>query len=603
MTWLYLALFSNFLLAVVFVLDKILVKKVFSPLNYALVIGGLSGLALFLLPLVDFAGLNPTILAAAILSGVFSIGGIYFYFKVLSEHEISWVIPLLFGVSIPIITFILSRFFLGEILSSVQIFAFGTLLGGGFILSLSRQYKFYSILMLLIAGIFLSLELVFLKFVFNHVNFISGYVLSRLGGFSAGLALFFAFYRKKISELHFRRSYSNRGIGLVIFKQFLSFIGNLTLVLAISLGNLTLINGIRGARYPFVFLLALFLAKKWPNIMDEPLSFWPILRKSTAILLIIFGVLILLIQPAQTPGAKIWGVDFSDLYSKQVGLNSREVLPAILNDLKVKNFRLNAHWSEIEKNEGQYDFSELDFQISEIKKSGGKIILALGKRLPRWPECHEPNWTKQLTTNNQQQSLLKYVETTVNRYKDNPAVWAWQVENEPFLWGFGECPKVDDELLDEEIALVKNLDNTRPIILTDSGEFGLWHRAYKRSDIFGTTMYRVVHSRLFGDNFKYPLGPDFFKTKVAIMESLFAKKEIINIELQAEPWLSKRPPDVPLEEQLKAFDINQFKENIEYARQVGFEKNYLWGIEWIYWMKKEQNHPEFWNYAKELFKI
>lgn len=149
---------------------------------------------------------------------------------------------------------------------------------------------------------------------------------------------------------------------------------------------------------------------------------------------------------------------------------------------------------------------------------------------------------------------------------------------------------------------MRKLDYLRPIILTDSGEFGLWFRTYKRADIFGTTMYRVVQSRFLPiGNFKYPLGPDFFKIKDAIMENLFGKKEIINIELQAEPWLKKRPPDISIEEQLKAFSLDQFKENIEYARQVGFEKNYLWGAEWWYWMKQKQGHREFWEEAKKLF--
>ena len=114
-------------------------------------------------------------------------------------------------------------------------------------------------------------------------------------------------------------------------------------------------------------------------------------------------------------------------------------------------------------------------------------------------------------------------------------------------------------------------------------------------------MYRVVYSNLLGDYLKYPLGPDYFKTKAAITENLFGKKEIINIELQAEPWLQKRPSDVALEEQLKVFSLEQFKENIEYAKAVGFEKNYLWGIEWAYWMKTKQNHPEFWDEARKLF--
>ena len=616
MNWLYLVIFSNFLFAIVFALDKILVKKIFSPLKYALVIGAFEGLAVVLIPFVDFVLPQNSIIFLAFLSGFCLGAGLYFYFKALLENEASWVAPLLFGVFTPIVTFVFGHFFLSETLTFFQALAFILLLVGGFVISFSRQYKLSSVFYLVIAAIFISLGYVFLKIIFNNTNFISGYILSRLGGFMTAVVVFLAVYGRGfklkkfsgagINSINFEKAKKliwNYLWGLVVLKQFLAFVANIILLYAVSIGNLTLVNGLGGIRYAFLIILAAFMARKWPNLMGEQISFWSIFRKSIAILLIIFGVLILLIQPAQTPGAKIWGVDFSSLYSKELGLDSRNVLIAVINDLKVKNFRLNAHWSEIEKTEGVYDFSELDFQINEIEKSGGKIILAIGKRLPRWPECHEPEWINDYEIEMKNNALLKYIEAVVSRYKNNPAIWAWQIENEPFLWGFGECPKVDDEFLGQEIVLVKKLDSSRPIILTDSGEFGLWFKAYKRADIFGTTMYRVVWTRIMpGDGYlKYPLEPEFFKIKTRIMEMFFGKKPIIGIELQAEPWLKKRPPEIPLEEQLKVFDLNQFKENIEYAKSVGFEKNYLWGIEWMYWMKEKQNHPEFWDEAKKLF--
>ena len=624
MPWLYIAISSHFIFALVFILDKILVKKVFSPLNYVLVIGGLSSLSLFLLPFVDFSNLNGMVLATALLSGVFSIIGIYFYFKILLKYEASWVVPLLFGVFVPIVTFILSRFFLGEILSSVQFAAFTILIIGGFILSFGRKYNFHSILILLIAGIFLSLELVFLKSAFNHVDFISGYILSRFGGFLAGFIIFLIFYRKRLTEFsggNIRNYISNsyRGIGLVLFKQFLSLVGNLILVFSVSIGNLTLINGLGGIRYSFVFFLAIFFSRKWPAVMEEPLNFWMLVKKSIAIIFIMSGVLILLLEPVETPGAKSWGATFTTLYSRELGLNEKDVLIAALDDLKIKEFRVVAYWSQIEEQKGQYDFSDLDFQIESIASRGGKIILAVGERLPRWPECHIPDWASEQEpvgfirqvvkqfphyekAEEFQGALLGYIEATVNRYKNNSAIWAWQLENEPFLIGFGECPYVDDELIDKEIDLMKRLDSARPLILTDSGEFGMWFRAYKRADIFGTTMYRVVLSRLIPiGHFKYPLDPDFFKIKLGIMEMFWGKKPIVGVELQAEPWLLKRPPLVSLDEQLKAFSFEQFKENIGYAREAGFEKNFLWGLEWWYWMKEKQGHPEFWEEARKLF--
>ncbi len=611
MNWLYLAIFSHFLFAVVFALDKILIKKIVSPLKYALIVGAFEGLVVILIPFVDFVLPQNSIIILAFLSGFCLSIGLYFYFKTLLNNEASWVAPLLFGALVPITTYIFSRIFLNETLTFFQAVAFILLLIGGFIISFNRRYKLSSVFYIIISAVFIALGFVFLKIVFNNTNFISGYILSRLGGFLVAIIVYLVVYGR---GLRFKQIYEekiglgktkefiwNQLNGLVVSKQFLAFVANIILLYTVSIGNLTLVNGLGGVRYAFLIILAVFMAKKWPSLMDEKLSFWIILRKAIAVLLIIFGVLILLIQPAKTPGAKIWGADFSALYAKQLGLDYQETLSAMINDLKIKEFRLSAHWSEIEKTEGNYDFSELDYQIEAIEKSDGKIILAVGKRLPRWPECHEPDWIKNEKLNIKNKKLLEYVEAVINRYKNNPAIWAWQVENEPFLWGFGECPLMDDEFLDEEISLVKRLDEIRPIILTDSGEFGRWQGVYKRTDIFGTTMYRVVESRFLPvGNFEYPLGQDYFKIKAGIMESLFGKKPIINIELQAEPWLKKRPSEVPIEEQLSVFDIGQFRENIEYAEKVGFERNYLWGPEWWYWMK-EKGHPEFWEEARGLF--
>ena len=53
---------------------------------------------------------------------------------------------------------------------------------------------------------------------------------------------------------------------------------------------------------------------------------------------------------------------------------------------------------------------------------------------------------------------MRTITETINRYKDNQAIKAWQVENEPFLKGFGECPKLDKEFLDnaEEFTVVSS---------------------------------------------------------------------------------------------------------------------------------------------------
>lgn len=47
-------------------------------------------------------------------------------------------------------------------------------------------------------------------------------------------------------------------------------------------------------------------------------------------------------------------------------------------------------------------------------------------------------------------------------------------------------------------------------------------------------------------------------------------------------------------------NISQFKENIDYAKAVGFPENYLWGAEWWYWLKVKHNDPRYWQEVKKL---
>lgn len=304
--------------------------------------------------------------------------------------------------------------------------------------------------------------------------------------------------------------------------------------------------------------------------------------------------------PAAEPD---FGVTFSKKQALLYKLDWRKTYEEILDDLKVQIIRLPAYWNEIEPEEGNYDFSDLDWQVNEARKRSVRIILAVGLRLPRWPECHSPEWaqiqkSKIKNQNEFKEFLLKYIEVVINHYKQFDNIAAWQVENEPFLSGFGECPEPDAKLLDKEIALVKSLDS-RPVLITDSGELGDWFRSYRRADIFGTTMYRKVWSDKVGF-FKYPLPPAFFWLRQGAVNFFFGKKPVIGVELQAEPWGPIQAYDMGAGEAKNFFSLREMLEHIDYSRRVGLPQNYLWGVEWWAWMKNV-GHPQYWNLAKTIF--
>ena len=292
------------------------------------------------------------------------------------------------------------------------------------------------------------------------------------------------------------------------------------------------------------------------------------------------------------------GVTFSARYAGDIGLDWKQAFIATLDDLKIKKIRVPVYWDLVEKNEGQYDYSDIDWQLQEARKRNAEIVLVVGQKVPRWPECAIPAWAS-VSDAKRKSSLLQFVDHTVARYKNEPEIKYWQIENEPFL-AFGICPALDANLLDNEIAVAKLQDSSRPIVITDSGELSLWVRAASRADVFGTTMYRTIFKQGWG-YYEYPIGPRFFQFKYLLNKIIASQNNAVVIELQAEPWIAGYTTNEPLEEQFKSMNPEQLKSNVTFARKVGFPDIYLWGVEWWYWLKVNKGHPELWETARELF--
>lgn len=296
-----------------------------------------------------------------------------------------------------------------------------------------------------------------------------------------------------------------------------------------------------------------------------------------------------------------YGITFSQVKARQLNLDWRRAYMDILSELDIKKLRLAAYWDEIEKEKGKRDYKDLDWMIEKASERDVDIILAVGERVPRWPECHFPGWGMEIKKEERQENLLNHIEKTIKRYKDNPNIKAWQVENEPFLSShFGECPPLDKEFLDRELELVRKLDS-RPVVVTDSGELSLWAPAARRADIFGTTMYKQTYSEALGSYVEYPIRPGFFHFKRNVADWFAEPEEWIVIELQGEPWGPAPYQDLSLEERKKTMNPEKFNKMIEFARQSGFKEFYLWGAEYWYWEKVKNNNPEMWQEAKKLF--
>lgn len=309
-------------------------------------------------------------------------------------------------------------------------------------------------------------------------------------------------------------------------------------------------------------------------------------------------------QPIPPREDIVYGVTYTVAHARELGLDSQKTFDALVDDLGVRHFRLVAHWDLLEPHDGVYDLAELDYHMRRAESVGASVILAVGRRLPVWPECHIPDWALALGEEDRKEKLFEHMEFIVNRYKHSPALTHWQVENEPFIIGYARenCGPLDVAFLDEEIAHVRALDAAHPILLTASGELGIWNGTWERADVFGTTLYRHVYNADLKSFVTYPTTPWFFRAKRTITElTTGEKKPALISELAAEPWPVKAIVDTPLQEQLSLMSMERFEATLDFAARTSFTEQYLWGAEWWYYLKEVHGLQEYWERARELF--
>ncbi|OGE84321.1 MAG: hypothetical protein A2846_02750 [Candidatus Doudnabacteria bacterium RIFCSPHIGHO2_01_FULL_49_9] len=297
----------------------------------------------------------------------------------------------------------------------------------------------------------------------------------------------------------------------------------------------------------------------------------------------------------------VFGLNFSLTHAQYLGFDWREMYIEILDEFQPKKLRVMALWEVVEPNRGDYNFQDIDYMVREAERRNVRIILTLGYKQPGWPECHQPGWAQNLDTHAKNEELLQFIGAVVERYKSSPAIFAWQIENEPFFVFGPDCEAVSGEQLEQEIAFVKRLDS-RPIVLVDSGEKGTWLWAGKYgADIFGSTMYREAYHDKYGMYITYPIPGAFYRIKAGLLRTVYPDIDsVIGVELQGEPWFISSVFDTPWEEQKKKMNGQTLRDNAAYARRGGFAEHYFWGVEWWYWAKEKQNDPELWEAGKEI---
>jgi Beta-galactosidase len=311
------------------------------------------------------------------------------------------------------------------------------------------------------------------------------------------------------------------------------------------------------------------------------------------------------------------GVSFSANQARYYGSDPKENLEWLVEKKGFKNFRLMSYWLDAEKVEGQFDFSDLKWQLDYLSTiPGANVTLAIGTRQPRWPECHVPDWLSNqyneintrsandydphvLAQDYLKTKLLIYLEKTLDfvnesgsyqkpgiaglistGFPNNPIITSYQLENEAANEGFAQCYGFNQARLKSEYDLVKRLDPTRPIIINASNQHGL-PMLGQIGDKVGFSIYRKARLNAGFVDVRF-IPPQIHAAKAALIKLIFNKESFVH-ELQAEPWGSTDIKNITPEEQDSLMSPKDVQDNIDYALKTGMKEVYLWGGEWWYW--------------------
>jgi hypothetical protein len=324
--------------------------------------------------------------------------------------------------------------------------------------------------------------------------------------------------------------------------------------------------------------------------------------------------------PVASRGSTRLGISFRPLQAATFGLNAGEALERLLG-YPIELVRLAAYWDRIEPKPGVADFAELDQYINAVEAAGRQIILCVGAvKAFGYPEyfvpAHHtpvplPEGTLIDATSHRPllDSACGFVARVVQRYRDRPSIYAWQVEHDAVdPLGMEHSWRLSTGFVAREIEAVRAADPSRPILMNGflptsvpvaisqrwrtRGQGDSLDVAQRLADIVGIDFYprHAVAAKagrsMYLDGSRTPW-------QHRRRRSLFAAgQELMVCEGQAEPWEAvTRPPSEPARGMYSCLPehvIDVYNQCIRWndGAAVALSAYLFWGAE--YWLLRER---------------
>lgn len=294
--WIFFALGGYALLAGEAVLSKFLITaRLKSWQLYTFYIGIFSSVVIVFTPF-GFEWRGPEAFFAAIFSGLLFYLALAFLFQSLLVSSAVRVY-VLFGATMTLSTVFFARIFLDDKITPAALLGIGFLIVGGTLISFKHYEKsfFSNWQKTILAGILAALSYVLLKYAYNQQNFVSGYVISRLGITAAAvLSLLLPSFREKVFasfKRGKRKEHLKNFFGSVAAKA-VAGTGTVLIHYAIFLGSVVVVNALVATQYLLTFLLSIILSIYWKKIFIEKFTLINIALKIVGVALVVAGTVL-----------------------------------------------------------------------------------------------------------------------------------------------------------------------------------------------------------------------------------------------------------------------------------------------------------------------
>lgn len=298
MSWLYFSILASAVYAICNFIDKYILEKRIKDYRglvvYTALVGFIFGIGYWAFS--GFSVLPTQDALLIILTGILTIWGLAFYLRSLALEETSTVIILM--QMVPVITLVLSFFFLHEKISSIQMFGFVLILFAVVGVSLKKEDLHMrlslALLFILLADLCWAIANIIFKFVVSSANF-SQLIAYESFGIALGGLLLYLFYPSVRNAFHNQsKSLSKITIGIILINESIFLLAKLLGYYAISLGSVTLVGIVSSTQVFFGIFYGWILTLLYRNTYREDISFFGISKKIILALVVFGGIWLIL---------------------------------------------------------------------------------------------------------------------------------------------------------------------------------------------------------------------------------------------------------------------------------------------------------------------